>query len=96
MDATIGGGRSGRRCASRNLRYSSSDTENRAKEKLQGVVLPEQLIAFQTQLIQILRSTIEDKVVLNEVATKMRTLAGMDQPALPAKTIDVEVVEVQG
>ena len=75
-------------------RRTLAETENRHRERLQGVVLPEQLLQFQMQVIRILKEVLTDSVVLNEVAGKLRAITGPApvQVELESKVVDGEVV----
>ena len=75
-------------------RRSLAETENRHRERLQGVVLPEQLLQFQMQVIRILKEVLTDSVVLNEVAGKLRAITGPApvQVKVESKVVDGEVV----
>ena len=75
-------------------RRTLAETENRHRERLQGVVLPEQLLQFQMQVIRILKEVLTDSVVLNEVAGKLRAITGPDpvQVKVESKVVDAEVV----
>lgn len=74
------------------------ETENKQKERLQGVVTPEMLLSFTTQLIRILKENISDRNLLNDIATRLRALGGgsaaIEQPLIEGEVIqEVEVVK---
>lgn len=75
-------------------RRSLAETENRHRERLQGVVLPEQLLQFQMQVVRILKEVLTDSVMLNEVAEKLRAVTGPIpvQAKLEPKVVDGEVI----
>lgn len=65
------------------------ETENKQKERLQGVVTPEMLLHFTSQLVRILKDNIEDRVMLNRISKGLRQLGGPSLIATP-ETVTID------